>query len=218
MREKGSSALILILLVLISLAFGLFYFVSSDDGSSTPTVEQLPTVENLVQDKQYTSKNLGITFMYPSITDPYYRWPMSVYENGNRIELRYDHPSAGVTVDQWLEVFSKVSDQNFEESINKRFLVGYPPSKCAVINVPVPEGLGRTDYRFAQIVVNSDYYENILDSIDMCVPNYTTTNFASYFIYSPSHPDKFMYLSLGHQQGVALSNGTPWWHTISYVD
>lgn len=221
MNQKGYSSLILILIFSIGvLVVGSYFYTNSNNkvveqkenalelATATKDIEDTSSVD--VPNKNFISNELGIAFDYPKVSDDYYKWPLSVSQSRNRLNLMMQQPTKDPEVFQWVEVFSKDPNQDLATAIRESVLEDYSTDTCLVEQVTpesslVPNG---PSYSYARITVPVD------STAANCPNEYTTTNFVSYFIYDSNYPDKFIYLSLGQEPGPMLPNGEIWTKSI----
>lgn len=103
---------------------------------------------------------------------------------------------------QFIKEFKKNPDETLEDSIRRQFLAGYP-GPCRIAT--------STDRAYIQAEIaypeltNSD--EPWFSGAKNCNPDYALTNGMRYFLYDPTKPDRFYFLSIG-QYGIPAFDTT----------
>lgn len=228
MRDSKKSLLVLmsLLFVACALALGVYYY----QYNKTSTVFNEVTIptdlvarENYIEDtgvpnqKRYVSKTKGISFVY---LEEQGGETTKVEEQGNKIYLygaSYE-PTSG----QYVEVFSKGSQDSLLVALEKQFLENYSASDCEVYNSDSPSKYPES-YEIANIRVAGGWVdmEDLFARYDKCPPIYTESNGLSFFLMDKNHPDKYLFFSIG-QYGISGesidSGGRAWQDTVEFLD
>jgi len=205
------AVIILLLLVILSI-----YFVWQIRGSFTvvrPTVSPTPGLTaNPAGANTYSSERLGIEFKYtPKIQDGP---EVKVTEDGDRIYIHFANakPDTG----QFIEVFSKNSNESLEASIRRQILAGFPSGDCK-INV-TPSNI-QAGFQVAEITYPrpTNTEEPFFANAKLCNQDYDQTNGMRYFLYDPNFPEKFAFLDIG-QYAIAGAGEIPWQYTVKFIN
>lgn len=191
--------------------------LSSVESTATPT----PSIadEGISYEKEYVSEKLGIKFTYSTITDPTYKWPVRVVEEGNRIQIQYQPNGGEFTTGQFVDVFEKDPEDTLETAIQKSVLSGYSLDDCLIVTNPGDQM--DSGARFAVINVPNQQnleFDKVFELASKCPSDYTVTNFFAFFYSNPIHKDKLLYFSLGQEGSTVLKNGKEWYQTVEFVN
>jgi len=141
--------------------------------------------------KTYTSQKLGVSFQYlVSQGDP-------IIEEGNKIYV-------GGKDGQWVEVFSKNSNDDLAAAIKKQLLANISEKDCYVETYPARSGFSGPNYYPSNYEMASISYpvtdpENFLEAMEntKCPKTYQSSNGVSYFLADKNYPSKFFFFSIG---------------------
>ena len=214
----------------IFVAFGLMVLLALGCDKTSPI--ESPSISTSVEDKAnvnsgdssavkgpiktYTSTKLGVSFQYqeydPELKDNPLTY-IKVNEIGNKI---YVH-SAGIEPEegQWVEFFSKPSNQSLVDAIKTQILKG-SPSKCIVEGQK--SGMNQ-NFEIAQLDVVGREQTQDLGDLSMLLegcPKYAVFGGLGYFAMDPNHNDRFAFFSIG-QYGIAgTDKNIGWQNTIKF--
>lgn len=238
MASQGSYLLIgivvialLLLMVFFMNSFGQTKVPQSPSDNKNPTATAIPTTvapsviatatatpHAIPADKteltsngaamQFTSYDLGITFIYPKKGVTVKRMGMKVFVGQN--------PSL-VTDGQYVEVFTKSEVPALTQILQSTFLVGYNAKNCFVadaaksytypvgyevksINTPTPTDMEDLDKKVA-----------------LCPQPYTASNGISYFVSSTIRKDRYAFLSIGQYAIGGKTNSDTWQETLRFL-
>lgn len=202
------------------------YQISSDEDTlpseTTPSPTAQPTIPgdsytentNVTNQKKYVSPQLGISFLYLSLNQGS---NFKVKEVANKVyiyDLNYDYDSG-----QYVEVFTKDSDQTLKQAIEEMFLEGYSTSDCLATSSPASEEYPST-YIEGNIIVPGEFtdMEEMAAKWQLCPQPYVRTNGISYFLMDGNKPDKFVFFSIGQYAILAGTGDLAWQDTIVFLD
>ncbi|PIR43826.1 hypothetical protein COV24_00680 [candidate division WWE3 bacterium CG10_big_fil_rev_8_21_14_0_10_32_10] len=228
--------IVLLLVVLFAgvavLAFSLSNKKSSDvikkkdivqtDVTVTPTplVTTTPTdtMSLLPGQKKYTSKNLGVSFLYMEEMPLDSTFKVMIQEIDNKIYVYGSNfePTTG----QYIEVFNKDPNMTLEQALSQDFLntAEYQQS-CAISSVS-PDNTYPSTMSVANIILKNNFedLEKRFEELKKCPSPYTQSNGISYFIYDFSYPTKYAFVSIGQYSIPSDTNGTTWQNTIKFTN
>lgn len=239
MRQKGFAPILLILIVL-GFVFAILEvgnrwserkyqeqksranLATSSTPASTPELSPSEYWANSYKDNKertFTSSKLGISFKYLDGD--------IATEIGNKVYINNDNPPEE---GQWVEVFSKNPSESLTEAIQSQILSKFPGSRCKVHIGPFSDFFGLDDIRdpnftkrnyvFARIEFDPPLEEYPSDSDFLfkskCPEVYTTFGGMAYFLMDPSHPNKYLFFSIG-QYYIPAKTG-PWQQTIEIIN
>ncbi len=191
--------LLILVPIIVVAAAGYWYFTRTN----TPERPSGGTV--------YTSKALGITFSYlPSLDDQTF----AVKESGNRIYVYMAKNEA--TTGQYVEVFDKRTNESFEQSIRRQILANYPSTSCKVelTRSNIYPGAWVAEIGYPPATNASDpFWVNA----PLCNDKYDKTNGVRYFLYDETHPDRFVFLSVGQYGIPGTSRNNSWTDTLRII-
>jgi len=198
------------------------YQTSTPPPETTPTPTSQPTIPpasytestNITGQKRYTSPQLGISFLYLSSSQGS---SFGVKEISNQVylyDLNYEYDSG-----QYLEVFTKESDQTLKEAIEQTFLEGYTADKC-IATVSPASGEYPSNYIEGNITVPGEFtdIEEMALKWQECPQPYVRTNGISFFLMDGDKPDKFVFFSIGQYAILAGPGDLTWQDTIVFLD
>lgn len=170
-------------------------------------------------EKEYVSEKLGVKFTYSTITDTTYKWPVTITEEGNRIQF-WVQPNGGERSEShFLDVFEKDPNDSFTDAIQKSVLANYNPDDCVITIIRGDLMNPNNQYASINVPNQTDLdLGQIYELAKKCPDYYTATNFVGFFYYNTLHKDKFMYFSLGQDGSTQLKNGKQWYQTVEFVD
>lgn len=183
------------------------------------TASQDAAITASLDKKTYTSERLGISFNYSvKINDD--GSVAQVKEEGNKIYV-YNSTLKDYKEGQWVQVFSKESQQSLNDAVKRRFLANYSANDCFVsAYTPKPSSYPAT-YRAAIIDVphaEGDDLETLSQKWEKCPQPYVAENGISYFLEDPAHPTKYVYFSIG-QYGIPSGiNSKAWQDTLKFIN
>jgi hypothetical protein len=161
-----------------------------------PAADKIEKLDGLTY---FTSEELGISFVAGS--------NINVVREGNRV---YISPvSFDVEDGQWVEVFSKDSNETLAQAIEEKFLQGYDPAMCyvtmtgtntAIIDYPPPTDPNQYGWYNAQYC-----------------PPYSKTNGIAYFMASTKDSETYVYLSIGQYSIPGDSDNNSWFNTLEFI-
>ncbi|HXK36000.1 MAG TPA: hypothetical protein VJ553_00255 [Candidatus Paceibacterota bacterium] len=194
---------VLVVVVLLVGAYVLWPSIQQQQPeTSTPTAS--PVVG---ESRTFSSGVLGISFQYiplhpESVT-------VAVKEVGDRIYV-YD-TRTGYEGGQFVEQFSKKTNETFEASIRRQILAGFT-GQCTV-------ELARSNIYSGGWIAEigypdpSDPNDPPWENAQYCNEDYAQTNGIRYFLYDEDFPDRFYYFDIG-QYSIFGRDEIPWQHTI----
>lgn len=239
--QKGIAVipLVLIILVILVVGGGAYYFgktsapvplspkpsptpspTATATPTTTPTQALTPTSTPTPNANLFNSPNLGISFYYTKKSTGINDSTIAVKQIGNKVYVysTSGKPESG----QWVEVFSKNSNQSLEDAIKEKILTGYSLTDClvkATVN-PISGQVLPASFVIAQINVPTgpnDDLGTITQKAEKCPVNYVATNGAAYFLMDKDHPDKFVFFSIG-QYGIDSGiTDKLWQNTITFL-
>ncbi|OIO52817.1 hypothetical protein COY93_04930 [Candidatus Uhrbacteria bacterium CG_4_10_14_0_8_um_filter_58_22] len=198
MNQKGSANIILVVVIVVLLgAVGYLALTKKSEPiteqpaptpvSNVPISDpsQAPTPipsSNPVGVETFSSQKLGVTFNYlKSQGSP-------VIEDGDKIYV-------GGKDGQWVQEFSKNSDDDLKAAIRKKFLVGISEQDCPVVDrTSDMENIATAEIKFGFQI--TDLGDPRIEA-SPCPEGYRATNGIRYFWMDKSHPDKFFFFSIG---------------------
>ncbi len=194
--------------------------VSSSETTPSPTAEPTTPIASYTEDtavlgqKKYTSPQLGISFLYLSSSQGS---NFGVKEIGNQVylyDLNYEYDTG-----QYLEVFTKQSDQTLKQAIEQTFLEGYTTDKC-IATVSPASGEYPSSYIEGNITVPGEFtdMEEMAEKWQLCPQPYVRTNGISFFLMDGDKPDKFVFFSIGQYAISAGAGDLTWQDTIVFLD
>lgn len=164
---------------------------------------------------KFTSPTLGISFTYLKEQNGV---TIATKEVGKKVYVYMTNtqPETG----QYLEVFPKDKTVTLENAIKADFLSGYSATNCLV----KPSTHGKKypiSFQTLEITVPvnpGDGMPELSEKWDKCPQVYTSTNGVSYFLGDTTHPDTYVYLSIG-QYGISAPGpqGTGWQDTLEFL-
>lgn len=199
---------ILTVIVLIIVGLGaLSYMKVEDDFSLNPTEtpSASPTPSGGIQ--KFSSKDLGIEFMYDDDQS-------NVKVDGKKVYVHVDpmNPESGQSV----EVFEKRTNESFSGSIRRQILANFPSPVCK-IDILGPSQIYPTyDAALITYPEPSDPKDSPWENAKLCNEQYAHTNGIGYFLYDSKHPDRFVFVSVG--QYLISAGNVPWQDTIKFID
>lgn len=228
-------AMVLILVIVIVLASGVFLFglVMGKGGGLTtkitmitatptqsPTATLLPAVSPTVSVPnfpvsanpnvvRFTSQKLGVSFTYLKSQNGQ---TISTQEIGNKVYVYMDNTA--VTNGQYLEVMPKDKNQTLADAIKAQILTGYSTSDCVIQPATqyIPAG-----FTALEIVVpfnQNDTQDQIVAKSEKCPATYTAMGGMAYFIEDPAYPDRMYFLSIGQYLIESEGSNSGWQNTI----
>lgn len=184
--------------------------------------EQVTTdssTKTTIKPNTYTSNNLGIKFSYLS-KPPTNKNGIKVEEIGNKIYLYGlgEKPESG----QYVEVFKKEENVDFESAVRKQILTGYSDGDCKlqIENGTEFSANYQQEYKVATWIYSDklmDSDPSISDNQDKCPSPYVSYGGRAFFLYDEKHPESFLFFSIG-QYGIEAENGKMWEETIEFVN
>ena len=192
----------------------------SSETTPSPTAQPTTPVASYTEDtsitgqKKYTSPQLGISFLYLSSSQGS---SFKIKEVANKIYIydsNYDYDSG-----QYVEVFTKESDQTLKQAIEETFLEGYTADKCIATSSPASEEYPST-YIQGNITVPGEFtdIEEMALKWQECPQPYVRTNGISYFLMDGEIPNKFVFFSIGQYAISAGAGDLAWQDTIVFLD
>lgn len=172
--------------------------------------------------KTFSSEKLGISFTYlQDATSQAGLGPIIAKEIGNKVCVTYDPQDNDCSKGQFVEVFTKSSNQTLEQTIKDKFLSNYSPNDCFVdtnITYPTKTQPAITSYNLAEISFpkSDDPNQSPWANADKCPAGYTSTNGISYFLMDKTHPDKYFFFSIGQYQ-ISSENNKGWQDTLTVL-
>lgn len=137
---------------------------------------------------------------------------INVSEEGNKI---YVYPaSLSPAQGQFIEQFNKSTEQSLENAIRTQLLTGKDPNRCLISTQNIGS-MVRAEITFPSS--NRESMDTFFADSDYCSKNYAQTNGLRYFIYDPSHPEKYFFISIG-QYPITADKDTPWQETIEVIN
>jgi len=198
-------------------------------GDTKPSTALKPEsyTENttIANQKRYVSPKLGISFLYLSA---YGGEIFNVKEVENKIYVYTNLGSGDYKEGQYVEVFPKEKTSSLAEALKSRFLKGYSAEDCKVTGEYLTAD--RTGdakpkypatYETGNIMVAAAFtdVEALFEQLKKCPSPYTQSNGISYFLADSTHPDKFLFLSIGQYAIMAdEKNNQAWQDTIKFLD
>ena len=192
--------------------------INDPASTSTPT-PSTPTDPNI---KTFTSQKLGVTFNYQEKyvgSDE----TVSTKEIGNRVYV-YSSAIGQPDQGQYVEVFNKNPQQSFEDAIKGTILQGYSESDCLIqISNSNPTGSKYqlpTNYEIARIDVphsGTEDMEIIGQKFAKCPRTYASSGGLAYFLFDSTHPDKYVFFSIG-QYALNAGDNITWEDTFRFID
>lgn len=235
--QKGFSSTILLLLiaVILGIGAGAYSFAKSPGQkippappsvpvpppiatpATTPTPSPLPSPTSIPagpNSNLFTSPGLGISFNYTSKKQDNGSM-IEVKQIGNKVFVYFSTVKA--ETGQYLEMFSKDKNDSLIDATKKKILTGYSLNDCLVKTI-TKTFTGQThpaNFELVQIsvpVAPNDDLINFSEKAKKCSTAYTALGGLSYFLSDPSHPDKFIFLSIG-QYGIDSGVSDKLWQT-----
>jgi hypothetical protein len=161
--------------------------------------------------ERFTSEELGITFLFTTEfeADP----PLTTKEIGNRV---YVYPSDYTPeTGQYVEIFDKNPSESLIDAINRVILSGYSTDDCLTI----PANHSST-YQTAVISLpsaNSGNFETLSEEASRCPQPYAAYGGLAYFLADPTHPNHFVFFSIG-QYAIMGDSTRTWQDTLQFTD
>ena len=185
---------------------------------TNPVITPVPTVAPKVNTnpnlKTFTSVALKISFDYLETQPDYPKEKASVSVSGNKIYVFMGgKPEAGQSV----EIFQKIKTESVAQAIKRMFLQGIAEKDCFVKETTDSK---KYPQNFTTWVIaypvdpNSDIPQFAQEN--NCPQGYTQTNGIAYFLGDISHPEQFVFLSIG-QYGIYADTGKMWQETIKFL-
>ena len=174
-------------------------------------------VDGFWVNESISSEQLGIKVSYYS--NPENQTGAKV--EGNRIYFYMDGPinSSDYKSGQYLEVFTKETDVNFQSTIENYFLQNVNSDECFV------EIIEDTP-KYQKAIIN--YPDNPCAdgspsfACSVCPTGYSKTNGISYFIYYKDNPSSYFYFSIGQysllSSNAQEANGLEWFDNIEFLN
>lgn len=163
--------------------------------------------------KRYVSPVLGISFLYLT---KFENQSISVRQEGQKI---YVYPSDTAYTDgQFVEVFTKNVQDTLKDAVTGKFLANNDPNKC-FIEVSTFSHYP-SSYSIAEISYPQDTdldLEVMTKKMNYCSADYAKTNGMRYFLDDATHPEKFVFLSIG-QYSINATPDKGWQDTIQFLD
>lgn len=216
--------LLLVGAVLVAGLVGGAYYLGQKQTPSTPTPTPAPTptptptpVPADPNIKTFTSADLGVSFNYLENQNDE---KFSAKQIGSKVYVY--QTKFPVTQGQYVEVFSKDKNDDLKTAIEKKFLVNRPRTDCFVeiIENPVAKQPTPANFVLAQISVPhlpDEGMEQLSVKWDKCPSPYTATNGIAYFAFDPTHPDKFIFFSIGQYAIEGGPNNLLWQSTLKFL-
>ena len=185
--------------------------------SPIPTGAQPSIVDTSVPgQKRYTNPEWGLTFLFPTVSNGE---TFDIKQDGNKIYVyntKYPY-----TQGQYLQYFPKNSSESLTQALQNQLLTGISPSDCFVkatqadkeANFPPSSEIKTLGFPVDE---NSDI--PAFAQTNKCPQPYAETNGLSYFLANTTHPQLFLFFSIG-QYGIEVDSQTHqgWQDTIQFI-
>lgn len=161
----------------------------------------------------YKSPKLGVSFNYLAKTG---NQEIFVTEEQNKICVSYEKNDVGCKIGQFVEVFEKKENESLINTIKTMFLQGKDPVKCFVITTDTkndPQTFLKAEISYPR--GEDDGMQEMQESSSYCSAEYSQTNGIRYFLADQSHPDKFVFFSIG-QYYIPANDQKNWQDTIKF--
>lgn len=178
------------------------------------TFAPLPAIENTPNLKTFTSDVMKISFDYLEYQPDNPKDKITTRLLGNRVFVNFASYS---TEGQHAEVFKKDKSESAAEAIKRLFLDGISDKDCFVKETTDSK---KYPQNFTTWVIaypvdpNSEIPEFAQDN--KCPQGYTQTNGIAYFLGDITHPEQFLFLSIG-QYGIYADGDKMWQDTIKFL-
>jgi len=206
---------ILLYVIIGVIVYGLiYYFFFYKKGYSNNPHQ----VQNY---KVFSSSDLGITFTYAP-KDENNSYDVGVTRVVNKVYIyNSNYPKEQ---GQSIEVFTKDPKVSLEEAIKAKFLQGYDPKNCFVINSVIggfTDSKELSNYVAAQISFppTNNPEGPWWDNNSKCPTYYSQTNAVQYFLMNKDIPDRFLFVVLGQAPitNDGLNSNVDWSHSIRII-
>ena len=175
--------------------------------TESPTISQVTDSKGEI----FTSAKMGIRFRF-SREQAGGDEQINISEEGNKI---YVYPtSLSPNQGQFIEQFSKSPEQSLENAIRTQLLTNKDPNRC-LISTQNTGSIVRAEITFPSS--NRESMDTFFADSDYCSKDYAQTNGLRYFMYNPSHPEKYFFISIG-QYPITADKDTPWQETIEVIN
>lgn len=202
---------VIVLLVVIAGA-AVNYFSKPPKNSPQPITFKSETNNNI-----YTS-TLGISFSYLPKQDS---TVFTVKEMKDKVCVTIDVNDNDCSHGQWVQIFKKNPKDTLVEAIKKQFLSHYSPNDCFVTSTPPDPNQNVYPASYETAVISFPKTEGTdapwWQNADKCPAIYTETNGIAYFLEDKTHPDKFLFFSIGQYAIMSAESGKPWNQTIKFL-
>ncbi len=208
MNQRSFVSIILVIVIVIVIGtVGYFVFIKKSEpiiqrSASTSTLtsntpksdlSQIPVSDsNSAGVKTFLSQKLGVKFNYlASQGSP-------VIEEGDKIYV-------GGKGGQWVQEFSKSSNDGLKTAIKKKFLAGVSGQDCAVVDYGMSRAanIETAEIQFGFQLTGLD---DPRIAVSPCPKDYRMTNGIRYFWMDKNNPDKFFFFNIGQDAILAESD------------
>jgi hypothetical protein len=155
-----------------------------------------------------TSDILKLTFNYQNTA---FGFDVSTTKKGNKISIKSASQSEATA--QYIELFSKKSDETFGQAISRIFLEGVPENFCYFKSITTDYKFDNTAFALATIEAGTGVRP------EQCPGPYTANSAEGprFFLYDPNFPDRFGFVYVGDTFLAGSTTNSNWFESLSFI-
>ncbi len=155
-----------------------------------------------------TSEVLKLTFNYQSLVG---NFSVLTNKKGNRISIKSAEQAEADS--QYVELYSKKTDESFEQAINRIFLDGVPETFCYFKPEALSYKFDNKNYIFASIIAGTGV------NPEQCPTPYTRNpnSGTRFFFYDPAFPDRLGFIYVGNTFIPGSTASSNWFESLQFI-
>lgn len=155
-----------------------------------------------------TSEVLKLSFNYQITLDNY---PVITSKKGNKITIKSANQSENDA--QFIELYTKKTDETFSEAVRRIFLDGVPENFCFFRADGSAYSFDNKSFAFGSINAGTGV------RTEQCPSPYTNDEGEGkrFFIYDPNFPDRFGFVFVGNTFVPGTAKSTNWFQSLQFI-